>query len=345
MLTLKEIKEQYGSMQQTQDYLAGQADKVRALFDQNANSLIIFLGSGSSFSLAQAFAQNTITGLKRNATAMTAGEVLVHGERYAAMFQGAIVVAISRSGETSEIIRALDAVKKYADIRLIAVTCKVNTPLGALGDVALEMPWAFDNSVCQTRTVSCLYFTWVYIVGKLSGNAALLADLQKVIDGGDAFLAQWEEPFKKFAEGAWDHVVVLGDAEIGGVCEEGALAFKEICQLPSNFYHVLDLRHGPMVLIGEKTLVILPLSNHAAELQKALLEDVKKKGATVIAYTNKDEKLEGEGVMNVSFGQELSYPVMGLPMLLIAQLVSYYKSLVTGTDPDNPTGLTAWIKL
>jgi glucosamine 6-phosphate synthetase-like amidotransferase/phosphosugar isomerase protein len=60
-------------------------------------------------------------------------------------------------------------------------------------------------------------------------------------------------------------------------------------------------------------------------------------------YTNQASDLEG--VINISFGHELSYPVMGLPVILIAQLVSYYKSLVTGTDPDNPTGLTAWIKL
>jgi fructoselysine-6-P-deglycase FrlB-like protein len=259
------------------------------------------------------------------------------------MFKDAIVVAISRSGETSEILRALDAIKKYANIHVLGITCKENAPLGALSDVVLELPWAFDNSVCQTRTVSCLYFSWVYIVGKLSGDAGILADLQKVIDGGDAYLAQWEEKFKALAEKPWDHAVVLGDAEIGGVCEEGALAFKEICQLPSNFYHVLDVRHGPMVMIGEKTLVILPLSDHSKELQLALLEDVKKKGATIIAYTNKDEQLDG--VMNVSFGQDLCYPVMALPVILIAQLVSYYKSLVTGTDPDNPTGLTAWIKL
>lgn len=34
-----------------------------------------------------------------------------------------------------------------------------------------------------------------------------------------------------------------GDAELCGICEEGALTFKEICQVDSNYYHLLDARH------------------------------------------------------------------------------------------------------
>lgn len=343
MLTLKEIKEQYHAMEQTQEYLVGQASKVQELLSGHPQSTIVFLGSGSSYSVGEACVQNTITGLKRMAISLTAGDVLIHGERYGAVFENAIIVAISRSGETTEILRALDAIRKLYQVHVVSISCKVGAPLGKVSDIALEMPWAFDNSVCQTRTVSCLYFSWIYLVGKLSGNEVLLSDLQKVIDHGEGYLAKWEDQLNDIARESWDHVVVLGDSELSGMCEEGALAFKEICQLPSNYYHVLDVRHGPMVLIGEKTLVIMPLSQHSVELQKALVEDLKKKGAAVILYSN--EKVDIKGVHNVYFGEKLSYPVMGLPLILIAQLVSYYKSIVTGTNPDNPTGLSAWIEL
>lgn len=343
MITLKEIKEQYHSMQKTQDYLSNHIDQLQTLLNDKPNSPLIFLGCGSSYSIGEACAQNTITGLGRLAASKTAGEVLIHAERYRTLFENAILVVITRSGETSEILRALDVIKKMTSVKVVSLTCKKGSPLGKQSDIVLEMPWAFDNSVCQTRSVSCLYFSWVYIINKLTNNQAVLSDLQKVIDSGDAYLNQWEDQLKEIAQGSWNHVVVLGDAEIAGVCEEGALAFKEICQLPSNFYHLLDVRHGPMVLIGKDTLVIVPLSEHSAGLQHGLLRDILKKGATVITYTNQETPMDN--VLNVYFGQDLSYPVMGLPLILIAQLVSYYKSIVTGTDPDHPTGLSAWIEL
>lgn len=343
MLTQQEIREQYTSMGQTKEYLSGHIDAIKKILDNNPESNLIFLGCGSSYSIAKSYAQNTMTGLKRVGLAMAAGDVLIHGDRYQAVFKNAIVVAISRSGETTEIIQAVAKIRNICKIQVISIVCKDNSAAGKISDLTLTMPWAFDNSVCQTRTVSCLYFAWLYIVGRLSENQTQLAELQLVIDHGDEYIKQWEAELEKMAALPWTHVVVLGDAELGGVCEEGSLTFKEICQLPSNYYHMLDSRHGPMVMIGKETLVIMPISDHSPELQKALLEDLKGKGAVVIAYTN--EAMELDGICNIYFGKKLSYPVMGLPFLAINQLVSCFKSGETGVDPDQPDGLSPWIRL
>ncbi|MDR2939454.1 MAG: SIS domain-containing protein [Clostridiales bacterium] len=344
MLTLNEIKEQYQSMGKSKEYLSQFVISIKSVLEENKDGIVIFLGCGSSYSLAKSCAQITMAGLGRVSLAIPAGEVLIHSGRFKDIYDNAVVVAITRSGETSEIIRAVEAIKNNnSNVKVVSMTCKVGTPIGSLSNVALEMPWAFDNSVCQTRTVSCLYFAWLYIIAELANDKDILSGLESVIGDGEKYLAQWEDKLKEIALLPWDHVVVLGDAEIGGICEEGSLAFKEICQLPSNYHHVLDLRHGPMVLIGKDTLVIMPLSSGSIELQKALLEDVKKKGATVIAYTNEEMPLDG--VYNIYFGEALSYPVMGLPFILINQLVAYYKSIETGTNPDKPDGLAPWIQL
>ncbi len=343
MLTLQEIREQYTSMGQTKEYLSGYIDAIKKILDDNSESNIIFLGCGSSYSIAKSYAQNTMTGLKRVGLAMAAGDVLIHGDRYQAIFENAVVVAISRSGETTEIIQAVTKIREICKIQVISIVCKENSTASKISDLTLTMPWAFDNSVCQTRTVSCLYFAWLYIVGMLSENQAQLAELQLVVNHGDEYIKQWEAELEKMAALPWNHAVVLGDAELGGACEEGSLTFKEICQLPSNYYHMLDSRHGPMVMIGKETLVIMPISDHSPELQKALLEDLKKKGAAIIVYTN--EAMELDGICNIYFGKNLSYPVMGLPFLAINQLVSYFKSGETGANPDQPDGLSPWIQL
>ncbi|MGL6218606.1 MAG: SIS domain-containing protein, partial [Lacrimispora sphenoides] len=170
MLTLQEIREQYTSMGQTKEYLSGYIDKIKKILDDNSDSNIIFLGCGSSYSIAKSYAQNTMTSLKRVGLAMAAGDVLIHGDRYRAIFENAIVVAISRSGETTEIIQAVTKMREICKIQVISIVCREDSTASRISDLTLTMPWAFDNSVCQTRTVSCLYFAWLYIAGTLSEN-------------------------------------------------------------------------------------------------------------------------------------------------------------------------------
>jgi fructoselysine-6-P-deglycase FrlB-like protein len=137
----------------------------------------------------------------------------------------------------------------------------------------------------------------------------------------------------------WTHCVVLADAELEGLAEEGSLAFKEICQLPSNYYHFLDVRHGPMVLLGEKTLVLAMLGAKN-ELEFKLLQDIKIKKAETAAFS--DVPVD---YARLVYGRPLSHIARGIPFIILCQMVSYKKSLKTGVDPDKPTGLEAWISL
>ena len=143
----------------------------------------------------------------------------------------------------------------------------------------------------------------------------------------------------ELAERPWSHCVVLADAELEGLAEEGALAFKEICQLPSNYYHLLDLRHGPMVLVGEKTLTIAALGSKN-ELEYKLLSDVKAKKSELVAFSD----ISVEHARSV-YGYPLSHIARGIPFIILCQMIAYKKALKTGADPDKPTGLEAWIAL
>ena len=158
-------------------------------------------------------------------------------------------------------------------------------------------------------------------------------------------MQKYENDLKKAAQKEWSNVVTLGDAETCGIVEEGALAFKEICQLQSNYYNILDSRHGPMVMIRPDTLVILLLSSNSNKYELDLLGDVMKKTKNVIAYSDKKLTKSFKGLLNVVFGEELSHIARGIPFILIPQMVSYYKALANGINPDNPDGLSSWIAL
>lgn len=342
-LTYKEIMEQYRSMTQTKAYLDERISELSGCFDVKNYSSLIVLGCGSSYSLAKSFAQIANMHTSLPSTAMPAGDVLLHAPRYSKCFEGALVLAISRSGSTSEVLMALNALKaEGCRFTIASFTCRENSELSKISDIQLVFPWAYDNSVCQTRTVSCLYYAFAYLIARILHEVQLLAELDHVVATGEQFIQKIEPLMLKTAKEPWSHVIVLGDAEICGIAEEGALAFKEICQLPSNYYHLLDTRHGPMVLIQKDTLILAALGPNN-KLEQDFLRDMSQKTPYILAFSDKPADISG--VQFITYDYEIGHIAKGLPFILICQLLSYHKALVRGTDPDAPTGLDAWISL
>ena len=340
-LTYKEMHDTFNALEKTAAYIEHHWADIEAFF--KGKTRFVFVGCGSSYSNAKSYAMicNMSTGIP--AIALAAGDVLLHAERYKSFLNESAVVFISRSGRTSELIIALDAIKEQGcDIPVASFVCADGTPLGEKSDLVLSTPWAFDESVCQTRCVTNAYFMAAYISAKIRDDTSVLLDLRLMITEGAAYLEKAEDLAKELAEQPWTHAVVLADAELEGIAEEGALVFKEVCQLPSSYHHLLDVRHGPMVLIGEKTLVLVALGT-SNELEQKLLDDLRAKGANVVAFS--DVNAEHEGIRYSCFGEQLSHITKGIPFIILCQMVAYYKSKETGADPDKPTGLDPWISL
>ena len=338
-ITYKEIQDTFHALGKTATYLEERWDDIASFL--SGKNRFVFVGCGSSYSIAKSMAAicNMSTGVP--AMALAAGDILLHAARYKKMTDGAALVCISRSGRTSELLLALDALTAAgASLSVLSFAAAEGTPMEEKSDLALATPWAFDESVCQTRTVSNFYFMGAYIFAKYTEDQATLDDLKHLLQSGSDFLAPAEALAKELATKPWSRAVVLADAELEGLAEEGALVFKEVCQLPANYYHALDSRHGPIVLFGEQTLILFALGT-ACELERNLVKDLRAKNAPVVAFSD----VPVPGVSDISFGRPLTHMAKGIPFILLCQLVAYEKSKVTGADPDKPTGLSSWIAL
>lgn len=342
--TYKEIRETQSSLHKTREKLDADFESIRAFFNWKQHASIIFMGCGSSYSLSQSLAVASNFMLGKPSFAYPAGDVFLHVESYAEQFENSIVVVVSRSGETSEVRLCIEALRaKGVSFKVCSINCTEDSSIEKLSGYSINIPWAYDHSVCQTRTVSCLYFAGMYILGRISDNSEVQAGLLHAIGQADRFMDEWEGKIAALAKVPFTNGVVLGDAELAGICDEGALTFKEICQLPSNYYHMLDSRHGPMVLFGEGTLVLMVLSGVDCKYELALVEDIVKRGAEVLVYS--DLPADIPGVMNISFGKDLPHIVRGLPFIWICQLLTCYKAVEIGVDPDRPSGLSPFIAL
>lgn len=339
--TYTEIRDTWNALKKTAGYIDDMWQDIESFL--RGKKRFVFIGCGSSYSLAKSMSAMAHMGTGYPSSALAAGDILLHAGRYGKCFDGAAVICISRSGRTSELLMALSELRSRGyDFTTASLVCADGTPLADESELTLSMPWAFDNSVCQTRSVTNFYFAAAYVSARITGSGAVLEDLRHIMDNGAEYMEKAEALADELSARPWTHCVVLADAELEGIAEEGALAFKEICQLASNYYHVLDIRHGPMVLLDKNTLVLAALGIKN-EAEHNLLRDIKKKGSEIVAFS--DAPSGFEDIPEIDYGRELSHMARGIPFIVLCQMVSYKKALKTGTDPDNPTGLDPWISL
>jgi len=340
----KETTAQYEALKKTFAYLTNERERIVQAYKDFAPKTIIFSGSGSSYDVSRSSAFSASLRLDEKPYALASGDILVNEANYGPLLKDALLVLISRSGSTSEVVLAAEIMKKHGG-KVFSVACTEDSPLAAVSDIVLEIPWAFDNSVCQTRTVTNIYMANLCLVAFFAGDEKLLEEINSVIEGGEDYIEKWLEPIREAASGSWNYAVVLADGDLQGLAQEGALAFKEISNTRSNFHPLLDVRHGPMVGIDENTLVIAVLSPHDDRYQLDLINDILRRGAKVIIYTP-EEIAPIEGVaLQVNSGMPLGFAASGIPFIFIPQMAAITHAAVLGNDPDKPNGLDPWIKL
>lgn len=344
-LTYNEMKGQYSALRKTFDYLSSRKEQIIKFYRTKSPGSLTYIGCGSGFCLCRSGEFSAMVRLGMPSTALAAGDLMLNYGSYAKMLEKTMIIAPSRSGSTSEVIKAVKNVKASLPVPVLTITCKEGSDLSGIADFTLELPWAYDESVCQTRTVVNLYTANLLIMAYLSGDAKLEGDIDKAIKLGEGFMKNHEAKLKSIAIESWSYAVILADGEMQGIANEGAIAFTEIAKVPSHYYHLLDVRHGPMVIINKNTLVIACLTEDGFEYQKALIKDVISRGARVVTYSDRPlESIEGT-VLQLTSGAELDRAACGIPFIFIPQALACFKAEVMGINPDNPDGLDAWIEL
>ncbi len=342
-LTEKEIFTQYEALDKTYQYFLGKAEEIGNFINKINYNSITFIGCGSSYCLAQSAETSTKVQLGIPANSIPAGDLMINFPFYRNILKDTLLVVNSRSGSTSEVLAAVKRAKKEFNIPCILISAKTNSELGNIVDLNIELPWSFDESVCQTRTVTNFYTANLLLLAIINNDDSILNEIKIAINKGEEFINEYTPLLEKIAKNnTWDKVVLLADSELEGIGNEAAIAFKEIPQLPSNYYHVLDVRHGPMVLIDDKTLVIMAVAPFESSYQRELIKDIKNKGAKVISFGNKEEIGADYHIKVSDYG---NYSVKGIPFIFISQVIAYYKALELGINPDKPLGLDPWIEL
>ena len=171
-----------------------------------------------------------------------------------------VLIALSRSGTTTEVLRAI---RTSGARKTIALTASKQNPIASQADVALAAPFAEERSVVQTRFATTVLLALLSSVGYQLERAA--ADLS----------ANASEPLASEVEGR-SHFVFVGAGWTYGIANEAALKLREMAHCWSESYPAMEYRHGPIAVAGAETLVW-----GFGARDESLIETVASTGATV----------------------------------------------------------------
>jgi len=173
-----------------------------------------------------------------------------------------IVVALSRSGTTTEVVRALESLP--AGCRSVAICAVPDTPVVESADESVIVDFADERSVVQTRFATAILAMFRASIGHDVEGAAI--DAERVLQ---APLAVDPTDFEHFA--------FLGRGWAAALADEAALKFREAAGAWSESYAAMEYRHGPISAADRRTLVWT-----FGPIASDLVDDVARTGATIV---------------------------------------------------------------
>jgi glucosamine--fructose-6-phosphate aminotransferase (isomerizing) len=297
---------------------------------------VIFTGCGSTYylSLAAAALYQELTG--RSARAVPGGELLLNPQTALAPGK-TLLVAVSRSGTTTETVRAAEQFKREGRGDVLVIS-NYNEVLSTYGDINIAIPKGQEKSVAQTRSFASMYVAAAAFCARAAGRADLLTALEKLPEAGNRLMLQYEAQAQALGEDLrLDRIYFLGSGIRYGLACEVNLKMKEMTLTHSEPFHFLEFRHGPMSMVTPNTLLVGLLSEKNFSHEQAVLNEMQAKGGRVFALA--------ESGAQVNFESGIPEPARAVLYLPILQLMAYYRALAKGLNPDSPHNLTAVIKL
>ncbi|MBU6380597.1 MAG: glutamine--fructose-6-phosphate transaminase (isomerizing), partial [Acidobacteria bacterium] len=264
--------------------------------------------------------------------------------------QDSLVVAISQSGETMDLLMAVRHAKA-AGARVLAVCNTNSSTIPRESDAVLYTHAGPEIAVASTKAF-VTQIVAVYLIGlKLAQVRGELSDAEVKnlyhealkLPGQVEQILETVEPLRALTRTFKSNntVLFLGRGIQYPIALEGALKLKELAYIHAEGFAGGELKHGPIALIEEGTAVIAilpPHDEHALD-EKMLsnIQEVKARGARVIVIAAEGVEVIGaEHVIRIPIAAPLFQPVLATVPL---QVFAYEIAVARGTDVDQPRNL------
>lgn len=300
-------------------------------------ALVAARGSSDNAGL---YAQYLWGARNRLAVAMATPSLFTH---YASppRLDGALVVAISQSGQSPDIVGVVEEARRQGAPTL-AITNDPTSPLAAAAELVLPTAAGAENAVAATKTYTSQLLAVAQLSVALPGgddDREALQRLPGIVHETLRLDAVAQEAAHRYRQMA--RCVVLGRGFHYATACEWALKLEELTYVVAEPYSAADFRHGPVAMAtpGFPVLAVVPGGAVYGNVMTLLASLVAQRGVDLVALSDVDGALEmARTALRLPGG--LPEHLVPITAVVAAQLFSYHLARAMGHDTESPRGLT-----
>ncbi len=334
---LSEVKEQPAALER----VASQAGAIGEIARRAGDARLVRLvahGSSDNAAAYGVYAFSLLAGL----TAFRESISLLTYYATAPDLRDSIVVAISQSGRTPDVVEYVEAARGRA-LLTIALTNEADSPLADASDVVVPLHAGREEAIAATKTYTTSLAALALLAGAMGGDvegmAAAVVRCAELIETAIPVLEQDVAGTAALVQAA-SQLVVIGRGVEFATAREIALKLSETCGLLAEPLTSTDLAHGPVAGLGPHSPVWVVASDDPC-LPSALeaAARARRAGAPLIASGDACDRVAGAGIRipTPSAPRPILAPILSV---VPGQLFAWALALARGLDPDSPVGLS-----
>ncbi len=319
----KEIREQEFTISNT---LTNNLREIRELGCYLKGKNVIITGCGSSFHAAK-FAEAALRH-KFKCKAILSSE-------FESEFQSSgkqVLVAISQSGETADVINAIKIFRRENPGGFaVSMTNCPNSTISRMAEKNINLSCGKEIAVATTKAFTSQIAIFKFLQLNKKQQEEMLNELEELAKKQvTQSFEDCEEISSKLLEGAKSVFFIAKGVSIP-ISMEGALKLKEVSYIHSESYPSGELKHGPLALIEPGTPVVCIGSKSFEKLLESNASEAKARGATIInlATDGKDNSMK---IIGSNHCEEIFQTIA-------LQILAFRVATKSGLNPDKPRNL------
>lgn len=323
--TLKALVLGLGSQQ-------GIVEDIFALLHHKDTKEIIFTACGTSFNAGLCVAREWDRVFQKPVQVIIASEI----ESVSRDLSGAVLVALSQSGSTQDVLGAIAYARKQGVQKVIAITNKRYSAIKETADFLFDVCAGPEFGVAATKTFTHTLMSLLVLSKTITKDeiVGVLSGITEIIENSNASMVSWAKELVSAQT-----MLYLGKHSLYPIAVEGALKIKEISYIHAESFAAGELKHGPIALVEPDIPVILLVRHDSAEeTVLGSLREVEARGARVYVVCE-----EGVPLNTVPSERILVLPALGplhqIAFVIPLQLLAYHTAKQKGLDPDKPRNL------
>ncbi|AEH51512.1 glutamine--fructose-6-phosphate transaminase (isomerizing) [Pseudothermotoga thermarum] len=337
---IKEIKEQPERLSALFEFLRYYMDISKYVNMLNNARNVFLVGSGSSYhaALAGSYFFNKIA--KKAVFACEAGRFL---ENYGdSLSKEDVVVLVSQSGETKDIINVLNHVENKATV--LSIVNVMGSTVMMRSQLNIPLCCELEISVPATKTFVNQLAVFYYLASKMSFDDTYLKAVKTIPELVKKSIEVTEPQILELIDSGIDFAdsYMLGYGIMHPIALEGALKIKEVVYNHVEGLHSSEFKHGPLSRVKDGYPVFFITHSSQASIIISHINETTCRGGLAIAVSNKSEEIAANVQKFVEYPDCPWYISVFLATVPL-QLFAYHLALKYGNNPDLPRNLSKTI--